>query len=282
MAEYKIKDLETLTGIKAHTLRIWEKRYNLLCPNRTLTKIRTYTEQDLVKLLNISILYNYGWKISKIAKYSTEEIKSKVEEIYQNNRNCTTNTNLLIQSTIQLKCDVFNQILSNTIKKDGLEEAYKSCIKAFLDKIVDLWKVGRISPVQKHFVFNLIRQKLIAITEQLPEVNKKYFDAVLFTPEGETYEISLLFYNYILQKRKYRTLYLGANLPITDLKTTLHETHPKRIVISLAENDDKKNYFQYLNCLNDEVDLPIYVGGSSVNHLGLPKSNRFLHIKELL
>lgn len=282
MAEYKIKDLETLTGIKAHTLRVWEKRYDLLCPNRTLTKIRTYTEQDLVKLLNISILYNHGWKISKIAEYSNKKIKEKVDEIYLNDCNCNTNTTLLIQSTIELKYDIFSQILSNTIKKDGLEDAYKSCLEAFLNKIVDLWKIGRITPVQKHFVFNLIRQKLIAITDQLPKVNKEHFDAVLFTPEGETQEITLLFYNYILQKRKYRTLYLGANLPITDLKTTLQVSHPKWIVISLIENKNEECYLRYLDCLDNEVELPIYVGGSMVEHFGLPKSDKFLHINELL
>lgn len=282
MAEYKIKDLETLTGIKAHTLRIWEKRYDLLCPNRTLTKIRTYTEQDLVKLLNISILYNHGWKISKIAEYSNDEIKRKVDEIYLNDCNCSTNTTLLFQSTIELKYDVFSQLLSNTIEKDGLEATYKNCLEAFLDKIIDLWKVGRITPVQKHFVFNLIRQKLIATTDQLPKVNKKHFDVVLFTPEGEAREITLLFYNYILQKRKYRTLYLGANLPFTDLKTTLHETRPQCVVISLIENKCEDNYHHYLESLSQEIGLPIYVGGATVDHFGLPNSNKFLHINELL
>ena len=282
MAGYKIKDIETLTGIKAHTLRIWEKRYDLLCPNRTLTKIRTYTDQDLVKLLNISILYNHGWKISKIAKFSDQELRKEVDNIYSGECNCTTNTTLLIQSTIELEYDFFNQVLSNTIKKDGLEQAYRSCLDAFLIKIVDLWKVGRITPVQKHFVFNLIRQKLIAITDQLPEVNKKHFDAVLFTPEGETNEITLLFYNYILQKNNYRTLYLGANLPFTDLKATLHETHPKCLVISLMENKGEELFHQYLECLNNEIGLPIYVGGTTVDLYGLPKSGKFLPIKELL
>lgn len=282
MAGYKIKDLETLTGIKAHTLRMWEKRYDLLCPNRTLTKIRTYTNADLVKLLNISILYNHGWKISKIAEFTNEKIKNEVEEIYLNHVDCSTNKALLIQSTIELKYDIFTEILSNTIQNDGLEEAYKSCLEPFLNKIVELWQVGRINSVQKHFVFNLIRRKLISLTDQLPKVDKKYFDAVLFTPEGDTNEIALLFYDYILQKRKYRTLYLGANLPIKDLKITLHESHPKRVVISLIENKGEECYCNYLKCLNDEVTLPIYFGGATVDHYGLPKSEKFLHINKLL
>ncbi|HZH86083.1 MAG TPA: MerR family transcriptional regulator [Brumimicrobium sp.] len=280
MAEYKIKDLETLTGIKAHTIRMWEKRYDLLSPERTETKIRTYSDEDLVKLLNISILYDNGWKISKIAECSEQEIKRNVDRICNDEQSFSAVVSLLIQSMIEMDCDTFERVLNKSIEKEGLEMAYQNYLLAFLNRIGVLWMVGTITSVQEHFVSNLIRQKVIVETDKLPIVDKRRFDAVLFTPEGEFHEISLLYYNYILKKRNYRTLYLGANLPITDLKKTLKTTNPKNLIVSMVANVNEIDYSQYLNQLINEVKLPIFLGGAIVDSYGLPKSEIVFPIQD--
>jgi len=281
MAEYKIKDLETLTGIKAHTIRIWEKRYSLLSPERTETKIRTYTDEDLIKLLNISILYDNGWKISKIAECTEDEIRQKVRTIYDSSQDSISAVvSLLIQSMVELDCDAFERVLTNAIHKEGLEVVYKNYLIPFLNRTGVLWMVGTISPVQEHFVSNIIRQKIIAETDKLPIVEKRRFDAVLFTPEGEHHEISLLYYNYLLRKRNYRTLYLGTNLPILDLKKTLSTTNPKNMIISMITNVNEENYKEYLNQLVKEVNLPLFLGGALIDTYGLPNSEMIFPIQD--
>lgn len=278
MAEYKIKDLETLTGIKAHTLRMWEKRYDLLSPERTETKIRTYTDEDLVKLLNVAILYDNGFKISRIAEFTESQIRQHVKAICAEEHSFSAVVSLLIQSMVEIDCETFERVLDNVIQKEGLETVYRNYLVSFLDRIGVLWMVGTITPVQEHFVSNLIRQKIIVETDKLPIVEKRRIDAILFTPEGEFHEISLLFYNYILRKRDFRTLYLGANLPIVDLKKNLPTINPKNIIVSMIANISETCYNDYIIELLSEVNLPIFLGGAVVDNYGLPKSERIFPI----
>lgn len=280
MAEYKIKDLETLTGIKAHTLRMWEKRYELLSPERTETKIRTYSDEDLVKLMNVVILYDNGMKISKIAECSENEIRQKVRSIYDKEQTFSAVVSLLIQSMMEIDCKTFERVLENTIQKEGLEMVYKNYLVSFLQRIGVLWMVGTITPVQEHFVSNIIRQKIIVETDKLPVVDKRRFDAVLFTPEGEFHEISLLYYNYILKKRDYKTLYLGVSLPVVDLKYTLASTNPKNLIVSMIANISEDWYKNYLDQLINEVKLPIFLGGGMVDAYGLPDSDMVFPIND--
>lgn len=280
MAEYKIKDLETLTGIKAHTLRAWEKRYGLLSPARTETKIRSYSDEDLVKLLNIAILYDGGLKISKISEFSETELREQVRGIYDSKQTFNAVVSILIQSMVEIDCDTFERVLSKTIEKEGLEVVYKNYLVAFLNRIGVLWVVGTVNPVQEHFVSNVIRQKIIVETDKLPNVEKRRFDAVLFTPEGEYHEISLLYYNYLLKKRNYRTLYLGVNLPIIDLKNSLPATNPKNLVVSMIASLQEDYYHDYLNQLIKEVNLPIFLGGGMVDAYGLPNSEMAFKIQD--
>jgi len=280
MAEYKIKDLVTLTGIKAHTLRMWEKRYDLLSPGRTKTKIRSYTDEDLVKLLNVSILYDSGLKISKIAEYSEIDLRVKVKGIYDKDQSFNAVVSLMVQSMVDIDCDTFDRVLTNTIQKEGLEMVYKNYLVSFLNRIGVLWVVGTVNPVQEHFVSSIIRQKIIVETDKLPNIDKRRFDAVLFTPEGEHHEISLLFYNYLLKKRNFRTLYLGTNLPVLDLKNNLPSTNPKNLVLSMVANMSEEFYNDYLTKLVNEVNLPIFIGGGMVDAYGLPNSEIIFPIQD--
>lgn len=218
MASYSIKDLEKITGIKAHTIRIWEKRYGLINPSRTNTNIRYYNDSELRKLLNISILTRNGIKISKIAHFDNDEVGEKVMLFTQKSNKTEDTIESLILAMIEFAEEKFDRLLSNLIIKLGFEETFTKVLHPFFERVGILWQTGTIVPAQEHFVSNLVRQKLIvAIDSQrdVPETNNAAF--LLFLPEGEFHELGLLFYHYALRKRGFKTVYLGQSLPISDL-----------------------------------------------------------------
>lgn len=282
MVTYKIKDLETLTGIKAHTIRMWEKRYNLLTPKRTATQIRSYTEEDLYKLLQVSVLYNNGYKISAIAGISTEGRNELVNKISLTEHCCNTDISLLLESTLQMKCENFNQTLNQVLENKGVEDAFTDCIGAFLSKIDSLWRIKKVTPAQKHFVYNLIRQKLIVETERLFTKKEAGFDFLLFTPEGEHNEISLLYYNYQLMKRGFNTLYLGVNLPVKNLKKTIKEVQPKSVVTAIIDPMNEDSYKKHIDKLSKESNVPVYIGGTLVEQFGLLNYKNIKNFQELI
>ncbi|MFM7661891.1 MAG: MerR family transcriptional regulator, partial [Bacteroidota bacterium] len=161
MAEYKIKDLEILSGIKAHTIRIWEKRYNILAPERTDTQIRMYSDKDLVTLLNICLLYKHGVKISHIANLTLNQIQDKVEKIQEEN-DVEDSYEQLILALLTLDENLFRNTLSTLIKEVGLSKTFTDHLMPFLGRIGIMWLVGSINHAQEHFISNLIRQKIIA------------------------------------------------------------------------------------------------------------------------
>ncbi len=219
MAKYSIKDIEDLTGIKAHTLRMWEKRHRLISPRRTKTKIRFYTEEDLKKLLNISILNRHGLKISYLAGLSEEEIKDKVIHLSQETTDAFTQIENLIISMIEMDDRKFKKILGDCIIKMGFEETLVNVMYPFFEKVGLLWQTGTISPVQEHFVSNLLRQKLIvAIDGQEASVKPGGKIFVLFLHERELHELGLLFYTYLIKKKGHRVVYLGQIVPLGHLK----------------------------------------------------------------
>ncbi len=222
MARYSIKDLEKLSGIKAHTLRIWEKRYKLVDPKRTETNIRYYDDEDMKKILNITFLNRNGLKISQIAQLDNFEIKAKITDITRTHNDPESIIDSLVMSMIELDENKFDKILSTTILKSGFEKTVLYSIYPFFERIGILWQTGAINPAQEHFISNLIRQKLIVaidgiFNEQNPE-SKRF---ILFLPEGELHEIGLLFYYYLLKKRGHRVIYLGQSVPFKDLATVI-------------------------------------------------------------
>lgn len=215
---FSIKDLEGLTGIKAHTLRIWEQRYSIVNPKRTDTNIRYYDEEDLKLILNIAMLNNNGMKISRIAKMSPAEIQETVISVSDNAGVDVDLLNALTLTMLELDEDRFEKILSNVIIKLGFKHAITKVIYPFMYRIGILWQTGTVVPAQEHFISNLIRHKLIVAAENLlirKSNNPKKF--VLFLPEGELHEIGLLFANYLIKMRGHKTIYLGQTVPIEDL-----------------------------------------------------------------
>jgi MerR family transcriptional regulator, light-induced transcriptional regulator len=251
MIKYSIKDLEKLTGIKAHTIRMWEKRYRFLTPERTMTNIRSYTDKDLRTCINISILNRNGYKISRIVKMSQAEVSEKILEITENVYDFDIQIETLIVAMSELDESKFDKILTTSILKLGLENTVTQIIYPFFEKIGVLWQLGNINPGQEHFVSSLIRQKLIiAIDGQFvnPHSDAKLF--LLFLPAGEYHEIGLLYAHYLIKKAGFNVIYLSQNVPFEDLSEVGQIKTPDYLFTSFTSNISGKELQEYLNQLS--------------------------------
>lgn len=226
MSNYSIKDLETLSGIKAHTLRIWEQRYNIIQPKRTETNIRFYDDDDLKRLLNISLLNQHGFKISKIAAMSVADMNAKVLAVTQETLQFPDQVQSLVLCMMDLDEDRFEKIISRCILQSGLEKTMIHVVYPLLNKVGLLWQIGTINPYQEHFISNLIRQKLIVAidAQHLPTHKGKKF--LLFLPENELHEIGLLFASYLLKARGHKVFYFGQVLPFHEFKEACQLCQP--------------------------------------------------------
>ena len=217
---FTIRDLSQLTRIKPHTLRIWEQRYGLLKPQRTDTNIRLYSHEELKFLLNVAILYENGIKISRIASLPVEELRSEVKKLTEGKIQYFSHIQGLVISMLDLDEDGFYRQLNSNIMAFGMEETISKILFPFLQHIGILWQTNTINPAQEHFITYLIRQKLIvaideASSQPFREDAKKI---ILFLPEGELHEISLLYTCYLLRKKGHKVFYLGQSLPLQDLE----------------------------------------------------------------
>lgn len=234
MDAFTIKDLENLSGIKAHTIRIWEHRYNFLKPQRTDTNIRYYCNEELKKLLNIALLCKYGFKISHINRMTGEEITEKILSLGDPQAEKERIVNELVQEMAELDMDKFETILNNYIRTKGIEKTVTRIIFPFLEKIGILWQTGHINPAQEHLVANVIRQKLIAAVEATSPTVKMNKTFLLYLPEGEHHELGLLFVYYLLKKRGAKIIYLGANIPMKDVELVVKLKKPDLAFVHLT------------------------------------------------
>ena len=265
MAEYKIKDLETLTGIKAHTIRIWEKRYGLISPERTETLIRTYSDEELTMLLNIAMLNKHGVKISKIAQMKPEQISSQVWDL-MGEKSTDSSTEKFILALLNLDENLFKDTLQLLIDEKGLETTFKENLIPFLDRIGVMWMVGTINPAQEHFISNLIRQKIISAIDKLEVPQGKEHPVMLFLPEHEWHEISLWFYHYAIRRSGLYTIYLGQSLPYDALLECIERFKPRALVTSWLTSVDSNymlNFFKQL--YKDSNGIPVHAGGYQIN-----------------
>ena len=268
MAEYKIKDLEVLTGIKAHTIRIWEKRYGILMPERTDTKIRLYSDDELTLLLNVALLNNSGLKISRIADMSREQIQEKVWEIKGSNIE-DNSIELMLLALLDIDESQFKNVLEELIASIGIERMFSEKLIPFLDRIGVMWLVGSITTAQEHFISNLIRQKLISELDKLPVPQSKADNVLLFLPEHEWHEISLLYYHYVLRRNGRNTFYLGQSLPYDALLESIEKLKPSALVTSWLTAVDQKFIVTYFDRLQQDVlNIPIYSGGYQMKVYG--------------
>lgn len=216
---FSIKDFENLSGIKAHTIRIWEKRYNILEPMRTDTNIRCYDIKNLQKLLNIVVLHNYGYKISKIALLDPEEIPLKVKEIISEKSAKIHAIKSFKLAMMNFDHTLFFNTYDELLKDKTFKEVFNEVFIPLMEELGYLWQTDTISPAHEHFITYLIKQKLLSITAQIqskPAV-KTERAYVLYLPLNEIHELGLMYLNYELLDNGYHTIYLGESVPIESL-----------------------------------------------------------------
>ena len=246
MSIYSIKDLEKLSGIKAHTIRIWEQRYGLIIPNRNCNNIRYYDDVQLRKLLNFALLNKNGYKISNICKLSPEEILEIVQNLTELDQE-SAQTDGLTVAMINMDEDKFHHIIDSKIESLGFELMMMQIIFPFLDKLYMLWLTGSINSAHENFISNLIRQKIIVSIDKLKPRIKEKKTFMLYLPEGEQHELSLLFMYYLLRSRSFKVIYLGQNITLQDIGYTYLHHRPDYVFTMLSESFTKKPVQQYID-----------------------------------
>lgn len=273
-AKFSIKDLEALSGIKAHTLRIWEQRYGILKPERTDTNIRYYCNDELKQLLNITLLYNHGFKISKIAALDDRTIINEVNKIVDAQISPSDQIDSLIIAMVELDEKRFDKIISNNVLHHGFSSTIEKVLYPFLHKIGVMWQTGSINPAQEHFISNLIRQKLIVAIDGVLAPKKKGAQRfVLFLPENELHELALLYYTYLLKVNGHQVVYLGQSVPFDDLKKVVEIRKPDCLVTVFTHTmSDLEDYIQRLG--KTFSSTKIFISGSLLSELNskLPPS----------
>ncbi len=262
---FSIKDLENLTGIKAHTIRIWEKRYNLLSPNRSDTNIRSYSLLSLQKLLNISYLNNNGYKISKIAQLSEEEIPIKVREIASRSKIEDHAINAFKLSMLNFDQVLFYSTYNNLIENKTFSDIFYTIFIPLLNELGLLWQTSTITPAHEHFLSTHIKQKILLNIERLqslePKPSSKTF--ILYLPDNEVHDIGLLFINYQLRSKGFHTIFLGESVPIDSL-------------ISVLEFFNEITFISYFTVYPELNEIPNYIKTFSEIILTNEKTNLML------
>ncbi len=246
---FSIKDLENLTGIKAHTIRIWEKRYNLLQPDRTDTNIRNYSLSSLQKLLNISFLNNSGYKISKIAQLADDEIPIKVREIASRAKVEDHAINAFKLSMLNFDQVLFYNTYNNLIENKSFNEIFYSIFLPLLNEIGLLWQTDTITPAHEHFITAHIKQKILLNIERLQSLEPKPVSKtfILFLPDNEVHDIGLLFINYQLRSKGYHTIFLGESVPMSSLVSVLEFFNEITFISYFTVNPEVGEIPKYLN-----------------------------------
>lgn len=280
MAQYSIKDLEKLSGIQAHTIRIWEKRYRLVIPKRTDTNIRVYSDEDLKRLLNVAILNHNGLKISKIARLNEDHIKQEILHLSSNIYNNENQIDSLVVAMVELNESKFRSAIQTLVVQHGFENAFVSVVYPFLHKIGVLWQTGSVNPAQEHFATNLIKQKLFSAIDEIPLNPSSENKFIVFLPEGEYHEIGLLFYNYILKKTGYNPIYLGQSVPLDDLITIQQSYNAGYLVTSLTTSLQDTTVLEYIETLSKAFKKQkIFIIGEQSNKIEIKRISNITKVK---
>ncbi len=253
---FSIKDLENFSGIKAHTIRIWEKRYKILEPDRTDSNIRTYSESELKKILNVAYLNRNGLKISKIAKLDEDELTQQVMTVSSRNDDLDQNfqPGKILMSAIRFNEVLFKEALSPFIKNKGIEEAYTRYLFPLLEKSRILWQTGSLSRAQEQFVRNIIKQIIIIednLLKPIPAKAKGTF-AMINTSDNLT-DNNFLFYKYVLKRRGFDVIFTGGILPASEV-VEIHKIKPfEYLVVNSSAFDFAEKKIGYFNSVGKSL-----------------------------
>jgi DNA-binding transcriptional MerR regulator len=263
MSKYSMAQVETLTGIKAHTLRKWEERYSFLKPERTETNIRYYSEDILRKLLNISILVRNGYRVSVIDQMQEQEINDKVTEIVSVATNGFEDVvDALVASMIRMEEKEFNAIFRHQVVRQGLMSTYINIIYPFLRQVGVLWGTSKILPAQEHYVTGLIRQKLISAIDSITPPKVGAPKLLLFLPEGELHELGLLLSSFIAQQIGWQVYYLGQNVPLENVPEAMKITQADAMMTILTSPRSGSSKDLLDSVLGDN-NVPFLISGQS-------------------
>lgn len=266
MVVYSISDLEQLSGVKAHTLRIWEKRYSIIKPKRTETNIRYYLDKDLQLVLNIALLNRNGYKISKIAQMDSGQIKSIVREISDISPSHEDQLDSLILSILELDQCKFGKILDHNIKEKGLETTMNEVLYPLLDKLNMMWITNSIKGMHENFVTNIIKCKTMVATENLPSPKKSESPSfIIFLPEKEPHELSLLYLHYLLKKNGAHVINLGMDVSFVDVIEAQHTCDANFLFLIINESFSDSPLQPYIDELSKNVkDCQVLLSGYQV------------------
>jgi DNA-binding transcriptional MerR regulator len=283
---FTIKELEALSGIKAHTIRIWEQRYHFLNPSRTDTNIRRYSNEELKTLLTVALLNKYGFKISKIDSMSHEDRKKAVLNLSHEEAFNERLVNKMIGYMIDMRNTDFERLLNDHISEYGIERTITEIIFYFLEKVGILWHTNHILPVQEHIVSNIVRQKILSAIDSLPLAHKHEPVFLLFLPEEEHHEMGLLFVYYLLRKKKLPVIYLGSSVPLKDVQFLFEHKAPEYLYLHLTSFPRRHDLAKYLSELSKKFSqTKILLSGSAIRSLtkSLPSNAiAFQHLEEVI
>jgi MerR family transcriptional regulator, light-induced transcriptional regulator len=282
MNVFTIKDLENLSGIKAHTIRIWEQRYSFLKPCRTDTNIRYYCNQELKTILNISLLNRNGFKISHIDKMSQQELNERLVSLSCCEARQERIVNELITYMIDLNICSFEQLLDSSILSTGIDKTINQVIFPFLHRIGILWQTSHIHAAQEHLVTNIIRQKLIVGIEGIMTHRQVDKTILLFLPEGEHHELGLLYVYYLLKSHGAKVIYLGADMPSKDIEFVCKFKRPTHLYTHLTCVAGSFNFEKFLSLMTQHAPgIPLVVSGQ-VAQTPLRKIPPTVHLRHSL
>jgi DNA-binding transcriptional MerR regulator len=289
---FSIKDLENLTGIKAHTIRIWEKRYNLLTPKRTETNIRYYDLEIFQKLLNVSYLNNNGYKISKIATIDEDKIPDLVREIASESNSESHAINAFKLAMLNFDQVLFYKTYESLLKEKAFDEIFYDIFIPLLTEIGLLWQTDTITPAHEHFLTSLLRQKILINTEKIQstQVNKSEKTFVLYLPDNEIHELGLMFINHQIVSKGYQSIFLGQSVPIESLTHLQNYYDDITYVSYFTVKPEKENIKKYItdfeSIILSKPNTQFWILGQMLNALDLdklPKSMKaFKSIKSLI
>lgn len=269
MIKYSIKDLEKFSGVKAHTIRIWEQRYQLLTPKRTETNIRYYDEAQLKYLLNVTLLVENGFRISQICSMSDEEFNEQLLEVAGAGLNTKEDNQLnsaineLVLAMLELDENRFEKIMSSCLLQRSFEEVLTNVIYPFLKRIGVMWRVGEVSTAQEHFIYHLIRQKIIVAIDALIARKKSSDKYLLFLPKSEFSDLLILLFTYILKSRGKQCIYLGADIPFKDLQQVAQISNPNVLFTFVKAPASKIDTQAYIYELSEKFsDKQILISGN--------------------
>lgn len=275
-SKYSIKDLEQLSGIKAHTLRAWEQRYDLIQPHRTDTNIRYYVDEHLKRILNIAVLVKSGLRISKVADMSQEEIRAAVIDAGRYKGNYESQINAFKIAMLEFDEYLFDSLFNKCLIQFGTEETLTKILGKFIQEIGLLWQAGAITVANEHFISSLVKQKLLSIIDQtiIPQKNTEQESYVLYLPADELHELGLLYLYYFLKKSGHRVLYLGQSVPIEYLKEVADKTKVDQFISVFTTKphfEEIDLYFEKIGEMFDNSNYRFFLTGMQLSQYDTSK-----------